>query len=80
MPYALIEALWSNCLPIIRSADLATELGLDPQTTLAERCDLAPVIEGLRCVDLATLRKPFSADEASASWATLLSDMIGGRR
>ena len=80
MPYALIESLWSNCLPIIRSTDLATELGLDPQTTLAERCDLSPVIEGLRCVDLATLRKPFSADEASASWATLLYDMVGGRR
>ncbi len=80
MPYALLEALWANCLPLIRSIDLAAELGLDDDTILAERHVLSPVVEQLRTIDLETLRKPFSAEQASASWATLVHSVVRGRR
>lgn len=80
MPYALLEALRANCLPLIRSIDLAAELGLDDDTILAERHVLSPVVEQLRTIDLETLRKPFSAEQASASWATLVTSVVRGQR
>lgn len=80
MPYALLESLWANCLPLIRSIDLASELGLDDDTILGDRSLLAAVVDQLHSIDLEMLRKPFSADQASASWATLITSVVRGQR